>query len=283
MENLGQALGLKNQLPEIKTLSKVDVESELKKLKTNKEFMLFEKNIEHLSHVMETKIDDGEKQFAPSISSSGHVTGHEFPSNVWTLTFDDGPTKTTAEILKVLKEKQVRATFFQIASRVDEDKVASRDVLKSGMEVGSHSWNHVQLTKVGNSSLNREIAQASNRIENVAGKPVQFYRLPYGSGVSTNHIREKISEAGYIHAGWNVDALDWLPQPSDKIVARTIKLMGKTSKDSGIILLHDVHPRTVAALPKLIDQMKSQDQRFCTLSEIVSDMNEGSTSVCAKK
>jgi peptidoglycan-N-acetylglucosamine deacetylase len=106
--------------------------------------------------------------------------------------------------------------------------------------------------------------------------------LPYGAGASVTHIREKISETGLIHAGHNVDGLDWMPQSPERIALRTIKLMRKTSKDSGIILLHDVHDRTALALPRILDYLKENNRRTCTLDQIVGDMNKAVTTVCSK-
>lgn len=255
---------------------------ELKKLEGHREFQLFEKNIEHLSHVMETKIEETDKTFAPSPEKSGNISGHEFPSKVWSITFDDGPTKTSPKILKLLQSHQLSATFFQLASQVEAYPETARELKKAGMDMASHSWNHLQLTKVGAMTLDKEITQATKRIESLHGQKIRFYRLPFGDGVSVNQIRQKIADQSLIHASWNVDSLDWLPQSPDKIVARTLRLMAKTNKDAGIILFHDAHGRTALALPKILEHLKSGNRRTCSLEQIVNDMNQGSPVVCLK-
>ena len=282
LENLIHDLGLAHENKKAAYLSLKEIVQEYARLESLKDFQILQKNIDHLAHVMEAKIDDKDQTFSPSSSKSGHFSGDEFPAKVWAITFDDGPTRTTLNILKTLKDKNIQATFFQVASKVEEEHELARSISKAQMEVGAHSWNHVQLTKVGAITLHKEIHLATKKIEEIHGERISFYRLPYGAGISVNHIREKIAETGLIHAGWNVDGLDWMPQSPDRIVTRTIKLMGKTSKDSGILLLHDVHERTALALPRILDYLKENNRRTCTLDQIVGDMNKASPSVCSK-
>jgi peptidoglycan/xylan/chitin deacetylase (PgdA/CDA1 family) len=284
MENLMESLQVDSgqKSNSIKELTFTEIEMEIKRLKENREFIIFEKNIEHLAHVMETKIDQSDKTYTRPAGRPGIFSGDEFPAKVWALTFNDGPTRISSEIVSDLKKRSLKATFFQLASSVEKNPKLALKIKDSGMGLGSHSWNHLQLTKVGAATLNHEIVEATKKIEETVGERVSYFRLPYGAGASTHQIREKVADAGLVVIQWNVDSLDWVPQNPEKIVARTLKLMGKTSKDAGIILLHDVHERSGLAARSIMDALQTNGRRSCTIDQIVTEMNEGSSTVCAK-
>ncbi len=288
MENLIESLQVESientklKSNALKDLTSVEIETEIKRLQENREFIIFEKNIEHLAHVMETKIDQSDKSFSRPAGRPGIFSGDEFPAKVWALTFNDGPTRISSEILTDLNKRNLKATFFQLASKVDENPKLAVKIKEAEMGLGSHSWNHVQLTKVGAATLNHEIIQATKKIEDTVGERISYFRLPYGAGASTHQIREKVADAGLVVIQWNVDSLDWIPQNPQKIVARTLRLMGKTTKDAGIILFHDVHERSGLAASVVMDALKTNGRKSCTIDQIVTEMNEGSSTVCAK-
>ncbi|HXH29424.1 MAG TPA: polysaccharide deacetylase family protein [Bacteriovoracaceae bacterium] len=261
-----------------------EVEEELKKLEESKEFQVYETNVEHLSYMLEPSTHSSEKKFYPSLDAPGNITGNEFPAKVWSLTFDDGPSRnTSALILQNLKNKKLKATFFQLAGLVKANPALAREIKNAGMEIASHSYSHAQLTKVGSSALDKEITQATMVIEKVQGVDVEFYRLPYGAGVRVPQIRQRIVDGNLIHVFWNVDTLDWMAQTPEKIIKRTKAMMRKTPKDAGVILFHDIHLRTTVASAAIMDFLKQDDRRSCTLKEIVTQMNQGVSKVCSSK
>lgn len=285
MENLSYQLGL--SIPsrhdqKLKgALTSKEIENEYKMMEPLREFMVYEKNIEHLSHMMDIKANGLGKKFYPSTSRPGNITGNEFPAKVWALTFDDGPGKSTSSIIvKNLKQRNLKATFFQLTQKAKALPREAREIKDAGMEIASHSYTHKQLTKVGALALEKEITQAYKELEEAHDVKIKFFRLPYGAGVGTSHIREKIAGNGLIHVFWNIDTLDWMAQEPQKIVERTIALMKKTSKDAGVILFHDIHRRTAEATPAVMDFLKKDERRVCTLDEIVTQINEGAEKVC---
>lgn len=258
--------------------------SEFLQLKSLSDFEIQVKNVEHLGLLLDIDASDPTPKIFPSSSKAGNITGNEFPAKVWALTFDDGPGKaSTLAILENLKAKGLKASFFQLAQQVKANASVSKLIKEAGMEIASHSWSHQQLTKVGPATLEKEITLATQEIEKFYDIDVQYFRLPYGAGVSTASIREKISANKLVHVFWNIDTLDWMSQTPDKIVDRTIGLMKKTSKDAGIILMHDIHARTAAASSEIMDYLKKDNRRVCTVGEIVSDINQGVAEVCSKK
>ncbi len=272
----------------IETLPLVDadvksIETEYQELEITKEFQIYEKNIEHLSHLMEMKIKSTNKKFKPTSTSQGNITGEEFPAKVWALTFDNGPEeKVTERILQNLKAKNLKATFFQLSHKSQKNIILAKNIRDAGMEIGSNSHSYKDLAKAGQLTLEKEITDATIRLETTLKVDVKFFRLPFGSGVSIPSIRQTIARNNLISVNWNIDSLDWMAQTPDKIVRRTKRLMKKTSKDSGIILFHDIHDRSVEASAVIMDHLKRDGRRNCTVGKIVKEMNEGIDTVCLK-
>ena len=264
-----------------KSVSIPEIEKEISELSSTTQYQVFEKNIEHMSYMLESRSDDSGKRIYPSSSKAGNITGNEFPAKVWSLTFDDGPKEeTSAQILESLKKFGLKATFFQLTNRAQANPKMAKMIRDEGMEIASHSFSHLQLTKVGTTTLEKEISLAAKGLSKLHDKEIKFFRLPYGAGVSAPNIREKIAENGLVHVFWNVDTLDWMSQPPSKIVARTIALMKKTKNDSGVLLFHDIHQRTAEAVPEIMEYLKQENRRVCTLDEIVTQLNQRAETVC---
>jgi peptidoglycan/xylan/chitin deacetylase (PgdA/CDA1 family) len=281
MENLQERLSIspvryQDALP-------VDVSKELQQLESTSDFQIYEKNIEHLSHLMELKIKSSDQKFKPSTGEGGNITGEEFPAKVWALTFSAGPMKkSTLPILKNLKDKNLKATFFPLTNRVESDLEVSQIIHQEGMEIGSHSYSFKELSRVGSMTLEKEVKAAKTIAEAAIEIEIRFFRLPFGSGINVPNVRQALVRNNMIHALWNVDTLDWLAQKPDKIIKRTKKLMEKSSRDAGIILFHDINMRSVEASKEIMNHLKQDGRRSCTLGEIVTAMNQGAQTVCSK-
>lgn len=283
MQNLAFQMGLPQGVNKGPFNIKLELEKELQSLERYKEFIIYEKNIEHIAHTLDTK-NLKAKRFEPSTTRSGNITGNEFPAKVWSLTFDDGPgRKTTQSILADLKKRKIKASFFQLTSKVKQNLSVAKEIQSAGMEIALHSYTHKQLTKVSASVLETEVTTALKDLKKLlGGVEINFFRLPYGAGVNTTNIRQKIAENKMIHVFWNVDTLDWMAQPTADIVKRTVELMKKTKNDAGVILFHDIHQRTADASPQIMDYLQKDNRRVCTLKTIVDDMNSGAVKVCSK-
>jgi peptidoglycan/xylan/chitin deacetylase (PgdA/CDA1 family) len=215
-------------------------------------------------------------KFYPSTDKPGNIIGSEFPQKTWALTFDDGPgPATTNKILNNLKKHGLKATFFQLTMNAKTHKVVTKNVQDYGMDIASHSYTHQQTPKLTSTQRNYEIKVAAEELSQQIGKPILFYRLPYGAGVNNPDIRTRIAQANMIHVFWNIDTLDWMAQPAADIVTRTIKQMRATPRDAGVILFHDIHERTVIASEEIMLFLKQDNRKVCLLAEIVENMNRG--------
>lgn len=210
----------------------------------------------------------------PSTGAEGNLTGREFPSKMWAITYDDGPARQTAQILDELLSRRMKATFFWLSKNAPGyEKTSVARAKKEGHGLANHSATHQQLTKLGSAGLDKEITESTKTLERIYGQPLGFFRLPYGSGVNNTAIRDRIAKAGLIHVYWNVDTLDWQDRNPDTLYSRTMKQVARQGR--GVILFHDIHSQTVVASRRVMDELRSQGSKIVTMAEAVSTINGG--------
>ena len=148
------------------------------------------------------------------------------------LTFDDGPSESTPELLAILGRLGVRATFFQCGASVRRLPQIAREVAAAGHDIGNHSDTHPRLDFKSGEFIRRELTAAQETIERVTGVRPRFFRAPYG--VRWFGLREVQQELGLMGVMWTTIALDW-KWNSERIVPR---LVGG-AKNGAIFCLHD--------------------------------------------
>ncbi len=179
-----------------------------------------------------------------------------------TLTFDDGPRpETTPEILRLLRQDHVRATFFFIGSYLEGDKpraVESRAILKEalahGHMIGSHTEDHARLTSLGPSQALAQIDDGIDAVAGVAPTPPILFRPPYGDldAFTESHLRAR----GQQLVMWSVEASD---MRSSDAAAMTASLEDQLDfNGGGVVLLHDVRRSTVTVLKSLLEWLRAR-------------------------
>src|SRR5690625_4756063 len=137
------------------------------------------------------------------------------------LTFDDGPDdRFTPKVLDVLKEHQVRATFFLLSSRVEKYPSVAKRIKQEGHIIGNHTYWHPDLTKHDLSRFKWEIKQAEDKIKDATGVKTNLFRAPYGA--MDGNIAQELGQLGYKGIGWSVDSEDWKSIPKDKVVQNVL-------------------------------------------------------------
>ena len=199
-----------------------------------------------------------------------HVATQE---KVIALTFDDGPNEPyTSEVLKILRDNGVRATFFLIGENVNFFPAAAREIVKEGHAVANHSYSHPFLLALEPSKYQgRQIDQDEQILETVTGVHCTLFRPPHG--FHSPWLLHAAAKRGLTSIGWSEDASDWRNVTSAQIAARIVR----DARPGNIILLHDglnlVHgvdrSRTVDALPAIIASLKAQGYRFVTIPELL--------------
>jgi peptidoglycan/xylan/chitin deacetylase (PgdA/CDA1 family) len=175
------------------------------------------------------------------------------------LTFDDGPSGYTAEVVSILNRFDAKGTFFVIGSQVSGGADILRKALKHGHELANHSYNHESLP--GSSSM-----QATNKaIERATGfKPCEF-RPPYGAVNSS--VVSAANSLGMSTVLWDIDTNDW-QTPGSGAIYNSATNAGPGS----IVLMHDGggdRSGTVAALPGIIENLQDRGFKLVTVTEIL--------------
>ena len=196
--------------------------------------------------------------------------GYHLPPKTIALTFDDGPhPKYTDEIAAILKQYNAPGVFFEVGQnlgKVDTDnhitvsKLASitRELLDDGFAVGNHSYSHAQLNKETGDALQLEIVGTDNLLKTVDTRRSSLFRFPYGA--DNDEGLKLVSSRQLQTVMWNIDSMDWADPVPDSIVQRVLKEIDEEKR--GIVLFHDIHERTVKALPKILERLSADGYRF---------------------
>lgn len=183
------------------------------------------------------------------------------------ITFDDGPDPVlTPRLLDVLKERGVKATFFLVGRNVAAFPAIVKRMVEEGHEVANHSWSHPLLTQLGAQGVESQLRRAHDAIVKACGVAPLLYRPPYGAvGMSQ---RARIEKAfGYPAILWDVDPLDWQkPRLAQKVYDRVLA----QARPGSIILCHDIHETTVAAMPVVLNDLKARGYAFATVTQLIA-------------
>jgi peptidoglycan/xylan/chitin deacetylase (PgdA/CDA1 family) len=189
-----------------------------------------------------------------------HAAEDDSDARYVALTFDDGPHPTlTPMLLDMLEREHVRATFYMIGSCAAASPDIVRRAFEAGHEIGNHSWTHPDLTRISLDRAAEEIARTDALLESITGEKPNTVRPPYGA---MNSRVEALAEPRPMML-WDVDTNDWRTRNTASVEHAAIR------SDGGIVLMHDIHPTTVAAVPAIILDFKARGFRFVTASSYV--------------
>ena len=186
------------------------------------------------------------------------------------ITFDDGPSATqTPRLLKMLKERGIKATFFCCGQCVAQSPEIAQQIVAEGHEIANHSWNHPLLTKMSEAAVKDQLDRTHNVIKQTTGVTPTLMRPPYG-GFTVKQRAWANAVWNYKVILWDVDTLDWKHHSPAKTESIT---MSETKKGS-IILCHDIHKTTVDAMPATLDALRAKGFKFVTVTELIQMHHE---------
>jgi cellulose synthase/poly-beta-1,6-N-acetylglucosamine synthase-like glycosyltransferase/peptidoglycan/xylan/chitin deacetylase (PgdA/CDA1 family) len=204
-------------------------------------------------------------------SRGGNVDSRALPRRTVILSFDDGPDPTwTPRVLDVLRRHEVPGSFYLLGTQVLRHPGLVRRMVDEGHEIGNHSFDHPDLAGLSPGARRRELAQAQLALVGATGRTTSLMRPPYSfspgalDDESWNVVREAHDE-GYVTVLADVDSRDWARPGVDAIVRNATPEDGR----GAIVLLHDAggdRAQTVAALDRLIPQLKERGYRFTTVA-----------------
>jgi peptidoglycan/xylan/chitin deacetylase (PgdA/CDA1 family)/uncharacterized caspase-like protein len=207
---------------------------------------------------------------AAAATPAKEIFGNALPPKTVVLTFDDGPHGSyTEEIAAILKQYNVPGVFFQVGRNLGKldaqgkeipgkSAATSRQLLDAGHAVGNHSYSHALLSKQSGEQLYGEIAHTDQMLKSVDPRRSTLFRFPYGA-----HNAEGLAilaKLGLRSVMWNVDSLDWADPVPNSIANRVLTTLGKEQR--GIVLFHDIHARSVKALPMVLDKLIADGYSF---------------------
>ena len=196
------------------------------------------------------------------------------------LTFDEGPSSYTQQILQILADKGAQATFFVQGDRTDENQAAVRAIVESGNEIGSNSYADEDLTALSADELRQRLTQGFESIQRASNASCALLRPPYArfTDESWTLAMDLVSAV----VTWNIDSGDYLLPGADTMVGNVVGSV----RNGNIVLLTDSDAcgeQTVQALPEIIDQLKADGYQLVTLSDLVATDKELSESLDLSK
>ena len=178
------------------------------------------------------------------------------------LTFDDGPSRFTKEIIDLLKKYEYNATFFVLGNKLNVDyKDILKESINNGNEIGVHGFSHKSFTRLKTEALEEEITKSKKYVYNLTKYMPNLVRPPYGN--INNNIRN-LNLGPYIL--WNNDTLDWKLRDAKKIYERLINSI----EENNIILMHDTYLTTYKALELILPYLKENNYEVVTVSTLFS-------------
>ena len=202
---------------------------------------------------------------APAAPTPAPTTGNK----VIALTFDDGPGPYTAHLLDILDQYGAKATFFLIGSKVSGQASVVRSIQARGHQLGNHSWSHPELPKLSVDQIAGEIDQTNNAIKQAVGTKPNIIRPPYGA--FNRAVLEQFRQRGMSAVVWSVDTRDWADRNSEIVCSRAVA----GARNGAVILMHDIHPTSVNAVPCILNSLKQQGYSFVTVQNLIGDMTPG--------
>lgn len=178
------------------------------------------------------------------------------------LTFDDGPNPiTTPQILSILEQEQVHASFFVVGSRINGKTAIIQRMYEDGDEIGNHSWTHPDLTKLTPPQIQDQVNKTQQAIVATGVPAPTLFRPPYGAVNA-----QVLANIPMTMMFWNEDPRDWAANTPGQVLAA---VMG-AAHPGGVIDMHDIYHVTVGALPAIIDQLRAQQYNFVTVSQLLN-------------
>ena len=156
------------------------------------------------------------------------------------LTFDDGPNPAwTPRLLEILARHGVRATFFLLGSHAQAEPELVRSMAAAGHLIGNHSWSHPNLALSGRKRIQEELFLTSDKLEQIIGAPVKFFRPPFGARRPA--VLRLAREMGMVPVLWNAMTSDWSEPAAEPIAQRLMEKINRRMRQgrAANIVLHD--------------------------------------------
>ncbi|MEG0407525.1 MAG: polysaccharide deacetylase family protein [Bacilli bacterium] len=175
------------------------------------------------------------------------------------ITFDDGPSKYTKQIVDLFKEYNFKATFFVVGSKVEKNAETLLYTYKNNNEIGNHSYSHIWASHYKDKVVLNEIEKTNELIYKITKNRCTLFRPSYGS---INKRLKKLIKEDIIF--WSLDSNDWKIKNHKTIASKIVSKV----RDGDIILMHDTYERSYNALKIILPILKEMDYQVVTVSTL---------------
>ena len=206
---------------------------------------------------------DGNR-WADRLGNGYIVKGEESPGTV-TFTFDDGPDhRTTPVLLDQLDRFGIKAVFFVNGAKFhlrtaggQENRAILREIHRRGHFIGSHTFNHKDVTTLDDFGWRTEILQVEQVLTSLTGKRPWLFRPPFGK--LNNKGLERLGTEGYTVVMWNLDPMDWRAKGPRDLLQRSQSVL-EQNPQGGVFLLHDTNQTTVETFPLIVEWIEERNE-----------------------
>ncbi len=182
------------------------------------------------------------------------------------LTFDAAwGSDKTLKIVEILNNAGIKGTFFLVGFWIEQNEDKVKQIDAAGFDIGTHSETHPKMSSLSQAKMSEELKSSMSKITNITGKPVKFFRAPFGD--YSDAVLNTAGALGLKTIQWDVDTLDWKGLSANEILAR----MKQHVKSGSIILCHNNSDHILEALPLMISYLQSEGYKMVKLSELVYD------------
>lgn len=209
------------------------------------------------------------------------IMGQPQHNNMCAITFDDGPTAYTAELLDSLKAEGVRVTFFLLGKQIRLRPQLVLRMVEEGHEVASHGYSHPNMRKLSETARRFELEQTNELLAELGVTP-RYFRPPYGK--YDNALVAMAESLGMSLVMWTTDSRDWKRRPADyRDLPNAMGRHIQPEEMRGIFLFHDTRKATVQDVRRIVSDLREGGcQRFVTVSEYFEELPEDPPIVAAR-
>ena len=205
-----------------------------------------------------------DKPFKPSMPGM-RVSSVSVPGKYVAITFDDGPSSSlTPQVLDILKRHGASATFFVLGDNASRNPSILARAVAEGHEIGNHTYSHIKMTSASAETIRSEISRTAAVIESATGRKAKVMRPPYGA-TNANIVSNMFNNYGMRSILWNIDTQDWRHPGVGVVVQRAVG----GAKPGSIILLHDIHSSTLAAVEGIVTGLQARGYKLVTVSQLI--------------
>ena len=216
---------------------------------------------------------------SPDLATSGKLTTS---GGKIALTFDDGPDpRVTPSILDTLREHHIEATFFVVGRQVEKHPGLLRRIVDEGHTIGNHTYDHADMSHLSPEQMRSELQDTQKAVDKALGYHYQMalMRPPYGDPYfggsdALPAFRRVMSQQQLLPVTWTIDSQDYLMDGYPEGIVRNVIRQdeaGRRQDRDEVVLMHDIHPQDVQALPEIVDHYDGSGRKFVGVDELLRD------------